>query len=1651
MPFWLQDLGLQLSPFSFWFCALDMGAAVAWYVAAIFHILIFGLPADLLPCGGPGVGSLPGHHGSHARRSSSSSRTTSIIGGRIGWGSEVARRQSPDFDPSQPGGVGIQGSSETPVHRRWRRRETLGRSKPLGISNNYTKPYYLDGSFGNCQQRGQDEVHAHLRPGGRLRVPDCRRYGKSKVDAKIHRCNWRIALRGNRTHKRAAQCSLPTGTSVEQSTVRRFFGVYTFWKEDVSIHSVSHLHTEFRRNLLDAGSSRTSELHSVDRMFSCLESGHGNAGLYPHRSAPTVRDAHREAGQTIPSMLAPGGQCGRQGKVGSLSETAVEYYIGSSTRKDHTSRMGSSHPITPVQDAFGRPNLLGGERAQPSFGMAGTWLERTSEDAIRASCILGDNGWRAVIEGGEGTCFISDRVNYTYEETASKQRQKRSSQEEVESRSRRAFKIPRRSRRFIVKRKRKRERKSKRANLLFLEQWKSTMWWIGSWLCLPGKSGKNTQMFSVWLPWAPVQGVHPKVKQSARTAPADEAANHPSASGGDPSGKKLKDNKRRGDAGDGGDDKRRRGDPREKIIEDKRIPDFEEYLNGRTFTFVHPYSGREDRLSDAIRKEAQKRGVKVRTVSVDQLQGADLLGPQPFEEHLEMAKKGEIDGFHAGWPCTTFSRLRWRPSPSMPGPVRARWAPNGFASNTRSQQKECDEGTIMLARSLKIAEEVDLGRDKGAGSSFYTLENPPPSNHWEHISAWEMDETLRFIEAHHPLVVDFNTCYYEVDVEVGKRHFKPQRFAGSLRGLGSLKGHCHCGEAGHEPIIGASRSRASAAYPMQLAEDYAKLAVSHFLDIAKAEFLKMKVKIMEEHLTQMRARSIELGIQPITRPTSNEEGTTPARPSADLEGLTVHDWRGGEGKHETLKASRSKDEDPTKKMYLGGMRHPARVVRTMANAQSLGVRIGGAWDHMIDKRPEILEMAERYGADLESLPKELVEEWNETLKRIVNATESPPVRLKAKHEYQSSLDADLIEGWVKKVADPEVSVAQWARQGVPLGIEVPIPVHGIFPPSDEDAGDFMAEDSLACINRGELVNYSSVEKNVALADEELCRYEEKGYMARINVEEAEQIFNRRTVSKLALILKKREDNTLKKRIVIDLRRSNGNSKAHLPERLCLPRPLDCVEMVKDIYQASGVFHGDPNDRWGQEFILIDVTDAFMTMSVDKREWGHCLAPSTRENQLLMFTALLFGFKTAPLLYSRLAALVSRWLQSLVPPSLAAHQTYLDDSLWFMQGPLRERNRCLGLILFTMEAIGLKVAYNKSHRASTVQWIGVTFSIINRDEVILGLPSKFLEETLATLKSWSSKGYVPLKDLRSLAGRLSWVGGVLPRARWTVSVMYAVLKTELEKSHDHSSSSRRAPKAMFAVKRLEQARLWLISFLTEAINKPTRKFRLGRSNGAKVSITTDASPEGLGGYLVINNKVISAYASEVTQEDAGILGFELGQAASQGILESLALLVALKVWAAKIPPGPIELRFNSDSITALALFKKLSSSSPGLNFLGAELGIELERLQVEKLRGVHVPGAANDVADWLSRPSKWRSNSRPSSLRDIKVLTPKGRGSDFYHLPSPQSSPTLWGQAEEAPLHNAWEALRGWHVQSCLQKDLRGMYRSSLCWGGSFMF
>lgn len=98
----------------------------------------------------------------------------------------------------------------------------------------------------------------------------------------------------------------------------------------------------------------------------------------------------------------------------------------------------------------------------------------------------------------------------------------------------------------------------------------------------------------------------------------------------------------------------------------------------------------------------------------------------------------------------------------------------------------------------------------------------------------------------------------------------------------------------------------------------------------------------------------------------------------------------------------------------------------------------------------------------------------------------------------------------------------------------------------------------------------------------------------------------------------------------------------------------------------------------------------------------------------------------------------------------------------------------------------------------------------------------------------------------------------------------------------------------------------------------RSLSLGKEKGPRVVVTTDASPEGPGGVLAVNGVIIQAFKSEVTKEDAERHSFTWGSSASQGVVESLAILVALKIWKAKLTPGVVDLAPQSDSVTALEL-------------------------------------------------------------------------------------------------------------------------------------
>ena len=120
--------------------------------------------------------------------------------------------------------------------------------------------------------------------------------------------------------------------------------------------------------------------------------------------------------------------------------------------------------------------------------------------------------------------------------------------------------------------------------------------------------------------------------------------------------------------------------------------------------------------------------------------------------------------------------------------------------------------------------------------------------------------------------------------------------------------------------------------------------------------------------------------------------------------------------------------------------------------------------------------------------------------------------------------------------------------------------------------------------------------------------------------------------------------------------------------------------------------------------------------------------------------------------------------------------------------------------------------------------------------------------------WKSKGMIPLRDLRSLAGKLSWVAGVIPRIRWTVAIFYAVLSTAereeqegIEAARAAKREDKREKKGLVAVKRLGIARAWL----ERLFKKPDTlliKIEPPQEPIPEFVLITDACPLGLGGIL-----------------------------------------------------------------------------------------------------------------------------------------------------------------------------------------------------------
>jgi hypothetical protein len=104
-----------------------------------------------------------------------------------------------------------------------------------------------------------------------------------------------------------------------------------------------------------------------------------------------------------------------------------------------------------------------------------------------------------------------------------------------------------------------------------------------------------------------------------------------------------------------------------KVIQwKKQAASMATYREVRKFTFPHHYAGSSD-LGKAVVEEATLRGLSAEHISRDlKHDGADLTAPEPYNADFQRMMEGDIDGYHAGFDCSTWTRARFTRGTTSP-------------------------------------------------------------------------------------------------------------------------------------------------------------------------------------------------------------------------------------------------------------------------------------------------------------------------------------------------------------------------------------------------------------------------------------------------------------------------------------------------------------------------------------------------------------------------------------------------------------------------------------------------------------------------------------------------------------------------------------------------------------------------------------------------------------------------------------------------------------------------------------------------------------------------------------------------------------------------------------------------------------------------
>jgi len=665
---------------------------------------------------------------------------------------------------------------------------------------------------------------------------------------------------------------------------------------------------------------------------------------------------------------------------------------------------------------------------------------------------------------------------------------------------------------------------------------------------------------------------------------------------------------------------------------------------------------------------------------------------------------------------------------------------------------------------------------------------------------------------------------------------------------------------------------------------------------------------------------------------------------------------------------------------IGGMRRTAEAVHRLPHtAASTGRKLAAAIEAYFKAHPAaITSTLASLGDDAPPLNATHVSGVRDVLVATLqptNAARSPV----------SETFPGILGAWRAAAGDPDDLPEQWLMDGAPAGVTMEVPSRGIFP-SYSETEDARSQDPALLATEEGFVNYDGVETDDHVWDE-IQRFAANKWIKEFpSVREATKYLGGPPILSRIGVITKLRLGVLRRRIVIDAKRSSISDSSRKYERVILPRATDAIfDTLEMLWHAWGI------DVKEFEWLVADYADAFWHIPLHKSEQRFYVVSLRGRIFVLLRTAQ--GSRGAPLTWARTAALIGRLTQTMFPPSTLRLNTYVDDPLMAILGHKSLRDRVMATILLTWSALGFALSLKKAKRGTQIVWTSVELSTEQtpHDYIVVAQTKPTLVQEARTLTTELLSGNViARKLLRSYCGKLSHIASLIFTLRPFVAELWAALYT---------ADTAGAPSGCIWMMQIRHTLLWMQAFFGELqADLLIRRFSVTAAfnQDIAIEIILDASPWGLGGAIFIDGQPRQYFAAPLTHDDEQILSIEIGSCTAQQTVESLAMLVAFRVWHRLLDDRRCHIRVKSDSISALFMAANMTSRGTGPRIVARELALCLARLCHRPDVLEHVPGIANKIADELSRRFEpGHAYARPPALLSAKEITVPPRTRHFY--------------------------------------------------------